>query len=150
MMNADNVSFYNEYQKFRDYVLYADTSFWVELADQPDAQHRLRSFLQGSGKTVQVPRDVLDLKNRHSVQSFKKIQVKRLTSNWYLGRVLPMPELPPQARSPLLPGTVPPAFTRFMGRPTASVLPAAVQAPGKPRRNPLRTTTTPSCSAMPR
>lgn len=175
MMNADNVSFYNEYQKFRDYVLYADTSFWVELADQPDAQHRLRSFLQGSGKTVQVPRvvldelnhlmsipekavraagaqrllgklehgrmltffgslddsisglladavflaeferrrvsddlllltqdadltrDVLDLKNRHSVQSFKKIQVKRLTSNGYLGRVLPMPELPPEA-----------------------------------------------------
>ena len=175
MMNADNVSFYNEYQKFRDYVLYADTSFWVELADQPDAQRRLRSFLQRSGKTVQVPRvvldelnhlmsipekavraagaqrllgelehcrmltffgslddsisglladavflaeferrrvsddlllltqdadltrDVLDLKNRHSVQSFKKIQVKRLTSNGYLGRVLPMPELPPEA-----------------------------------------------------
>ena len=60
MMNADNVSFYNEYQKFRDYVLYADTSFWVELADQPDAQCRLRSFLQRSGKTVQVPRVVLD------------------------------------------------------------------------------------------
>lgn len=175
MMNADNGSFYNEYQKFRDYVLYADTSFWVELADQPDAQCRLRSFLQRSGKTVQVPRvvldelnhlmsipekavraasaqrllgelehgrmltffgslddsisglladavflaeferrrvsddlllltqdadltrDVLDLKNRHSVQSFKKIQVKRLTSNGYLGRVLPMPELPPEA-----------------------------------------------------
>ncbi len=175
MMNADNGSFYNEYQKFRDYVLYADTSFWVELADQPDAQHRLRSFLQRSGKTVQVPRvvldelnhlmsipekavraagaqrllgelehcrmltffgslddsisglladavflaeferrrvsdnlllltqdadltrDVLDLKNRHSVQSFKKIQVKRLTSNGYLGRVLPMPELPLEA-----------------------------------------------------
>lgn len=175
MMNADNGSFYNEYEKFRDYVLYADTSFWVELADQPDAQCRLRCFLQRSGKTVQVPRvvldelnhlmsipekaaraagaqrllgelehcrmltffgslddsisglladavflaeferrrvsddlllltqdadltrDVLDLKNRHSVQSFKKIQVKRLTSNGYLGRVLPMPELPPEA-----------------------------------------------------
>ncbi len=199
MMNADNVSFYNEYQKFRDYVLYADTSFWVELADQPDAQCRLRSFLQRSGKTVQVPRvvldelnhlmsipekaaraagaqrllgelehgrmltffgslddsisglladavflaeferrrvsddlllltqdadltrDVLDLKNRHSVQSFKKIQVKRLTSNGYLGRVLPMPELPPE--------TAPAAEPAAAAEPEAAAAPEPAVAP---------------------
>lgn len=199
MMNADNVSFYNEYQKFRDYVLYADTSFWVELADQPDAQRRLRSFLQRSGKTVQVPRvvldelnhlmsipekavraagaqrllgelehcrmltffgslddsisglladavflaeferrrvsddlllltqdadltrDVLDLKNRHSVQSFKKIQVKRLTSNGYLGRVLPMPELPPEA--------TPAAEPAAAAKPEAAAAPEPAVAP---------------------
>ncbi len=209
MMNADNVSFYNEYQKFRDYVLYADTSFWVELADQPDAQHRLRSFLQGSGKTVQVPRvvldelnhlmsipekaaraagaqrllgelehcrmltffdslddsisglladavflaeferrrvsdnlllltqdadltrDVLDLKNRHSVQSFKKIQVKRLTSNGYLGRVLPMPELPPEAAPAAEPAAVPEPEAAVAPN-TAACTSADAPAPAKP------------------